>query len=90
VLAPLDVDQHLAFRPRDVKHVTVPVSPQVNGRARRIVAYPNDFLVRGVGKRHPRSVGVVPPEKVVSDHPAGRVKDRDRPDERERFIGLEV
>jgi hypothetical protein len=35
-------------------------------------------------------MGVVAPKEVVGDDSAGRVHNGDGPDERERFIGLEV
>jgi hypothetical protein len=73
-----------------VEDVAVPIGPHVDWRSGRVEPHPDDFLIRGLGEGNPGSVSVVPPEKVISNDPPGRVDHGGHPNERERFICLEV
>lgn len=90
VLSPLHVDEDLPLRPGNVEDIPMPVRPKVNRSPGRVVAHPDDFLVRGPRKGHPGAVGVVAPQEMIGDDRPGRVENRHRPNQREPFIGLQV
>jgi hypothetical protein len=88
VLAPLNVDHDLGPRPRGVKYLTVPVSPNVGRGVSRVVAYPEDLFIGWNCEGNPGPVDVVAPEQMVGDDPPDGVQDGDHTFERERFIPL--
>ena len=91
VLAPLHVDRWGAVTaPIGVQHFAVPVRPHISGRPARVVADPDDLLVRRHGEGDPCTVDVVLPEQVVTDDRPGWVGNGDRAFEREPFVTLEV
>jgi len=91
VLSPLHVDSRCAVAaPVGVQHFAMPVRPYISGCSARVVADPDDLLVRGHGEGDPRAMDVVLPEQVVTDDRPGWVDNRDGAHEREPFVALDV
>ena len=91
MLAPLLIDGNLtASPPIRVGERAVPIGPQIDGRARRVVSDPDDLLMSGKGERNPRAVDIILPEQVIRDDPPGRMKDSDDALQWEPFVALNV
>ena len=91
MLSPLHVDRWCAVTaPVGVQHFAMPVRPYISGCSARVVADPDDLLVRRHGERDPRAMDVVLPEQVVTDDRPGWVDNRDGAHEWEPFVALDV